>query len=202
MPLLRIVNHSKNNKWHVDKMIRVEGLPDSLFYYKRHGKNFLKAPWTIDVPENIPDYIKAFHQAVPFIVNVHTPSPEKGMPPMDEELEAYGLVMDYQNGIGEDTWQQIERIIDRDTPRGERVPEPVMVADIDNEHRNRPLSVKAEDIPVVILKGFNKVEPKVEIIVEKVHVPVACPECQKEFKNDQAVRMHKMKKHAKVAVGA
>lgn len=211
--LLRLVNHSVLNKWHVDKMINISGLPEHLFYFKKNGKNFLKNPWAIDVPENIPDYIKAVHQPEPFKVWIHTPSPEKGVPPMEEELDAYGLVLDYQNGLGEDLWLQIERIIDRDTPRGERVPEPIKVADIDNEHRNKPFSVAAADIPVIVLKGFNKEVPETPAVIlsspaaeARPHLilrDTPCPECHKVFKNEQGLRMHKMKMgHAKpVAVG-
>lgn len=200
MPLLRLVNHPKDNKYHVDKMIRIEGLPDKYFYFQRNGKNYIKEPWFIDVTENIPEYVRAVHQPIPFKVNKYIPAPEKGIPPIDDEIEAYGLGLDYQLGNGEEMWLQIERIIDQNTPRGERVPEPVKIADIDDAHRNRPFSISAESIPVVYIKGMNikpmEEPPKLVTPVAPLSEAFPCQECNKTFSKKKGLLMHKMKAHS------
>lgn len=210
--LIRLVNHSPSNKYHVDKMIRVEGIPESILFYKRNGKLFLKAPWTIDVTENIPRDVIAMHQPSPIVFHVHTASPEKGMPAMDEEVTGYALSLDYQSGNCADIWDQIERLIELDTPRGERIPKPVVVApDIDNDHRNKGWSIRAEDIPVVWLKGLSlspSAPPPDKSPFENPPVPQTLEEfpcdCGRSFRQKQGLVMHRRKTgHGKpVAVGA
>lgn len=193
MPLLRIVNHHVNNKFHVDKMIFVEGLPEAILFTKKNGKKYLKSPWIPDVTENIPEYIRAALQPEPIKINVYTAPPEKGMAALDDEIECYGFLIDYQQGNGEVAWKTIERIIDRETPRGEPIPEPVKVAEIDDEHRDRPFSVKVEDIPVVRLK-LDVPPAEVQKILETVPPSdLRCPVCNKVFEKERAVRMHLMK---------
>jgi len=196
--LIRLVSHPVRNKWAVDKLIFIEGIPEELIYYKREGKNYIREPWTRDVTENIPEYIRS--GITPFSVRIYTSPTEKGLPAMDEEFTAYGLVLDYQNPRAEEIWKRIERMIDQDTPRGEALPEPVLVSTaIDNDHRMLGFDIKDEDIPRVILTVH---PPKIKAGVKQVSVPVVaalpsipciCTECKKEFKVIQGLRMHQMK---------
>lgn len=204
MPLIRLIAHPRNNKWLVDKMIYIEGLPDSLMYTVLEDRKYLKEPWFIDNPANIPDYVKEVLVPAPLKLRTYASPAEKGMPPIDEEVEVYALCLDYQNGQGEQTWVEIERILDRETPRGERIPEPVRVADIDNDHRDLPFSVPVLDIPVVHLEGGSPVRRVVPPVVRPV-TPSSfnCPTCQKVFTKAQALRMHKLRlKHDQVQVPA
>jgi hypothetical protein len=201
MPLIRLVNHSHNNKWHFDKMIFVENVPEKFLFVKRTTKegvvkSFLKTPWTVDISDNIPSYVKDYHQPEPMKINLFTPAPEKGLPALEEEVDAYALVLDYQNGAGERMWLDIARLIDSDTPRGERIPEPVVVCGGDNDHRNYEFSVPAEDIPVVRLRAEKQA-------IAKPNEPLSCVVCNKAFDKEQGLRMHKMKTghKDKVAVG-
>ena len=208
--LIRLVSHTRNNKWAVDKMIFVDGIPEDLLYMRRGDKLFLKEPWTFDVTENIPDYIR---QGIdPFEVNIFTSPTEKGLPAREDTYTVYGLVLDYQNPRGEDIWKRIERMIDQDTPRGENLPEPVLVSDqIDNDHRMLGFSIQFEDIPQVVLSVHPlKAKPVVKKTVEtplaeppqkEVIVPAACSECGKQFpKGIQGLRMHQMKTKHKQTV--
>lgn len=205
MPLIRLISHPYRNKFLGDKMIFVEGIPEHLMYFKRNGKNFLKEPWMVDVSENIPESVKAKFQPEPFIVNRHQSSPEKGIPPLDDELPVHGLMLDCQNGQGEEMWKKIERMIDDITPRGEDLPEPILIVpSLDDEHRNLPFGIEAIEILRVDLKT-----KKVELVrAEREAPPVqsnkvfSCPDCPKAFPKEQGLRMHKMKaRHGQVAVG-
>lgn len=200
MPLIRLVSHPDKNKYLCDKIVFIEGIPEHMMFYKKDGKNFLKHPWVIDVTENIPKPVRDKFQPQPLKTNVHFPSPEKGIPPINDEVDTYGFSLDYQNGQAEQIWESIERMIDAVTPRGDKLPVPILVdPSLDDEHRARGWTISAEDIPSIDLRGAQPAP----VIVKPSGQPISmnkCPECPKSFAKEQGLRMHKMKAH-KVPAG-
>lgn len=192
MPLIRLISHPVNNSLHIDKLIHIEGLPESMMFTRKEGKLFLKTPWTIDITENIPKAIRDFHVKEPTKVTVRTPNTDNRLPPIDDEVEAYGFTLDYQNGPAELLWKQIERMIDIDTPRDKELPVPVVVS---NDRRDGFI-IGPEDIPVVILedaKGSVLAAPA-PVLKTKIEPAIfRCPVCNKAFDKPRAYEMHKRK---------
>lgn len=199
MPLIRLVSHPFKNKYLCDKIMFIDGIPDSMLYFQRNGKNYLKAPWTPDVTANIPEPVRSKFQPKPFKINLYLAPPEKGVPPIDDEINCYGLMLDYQNGQGEQMWESIEKMIDDVTPRGVDLPKPVIVEPgLDDEHRARQWTIGPETIESVSLtttRDEGLVKPSITAEVFE------CGTCNKPFAKAQGLRMHKMKAHKKVPVG-
>lgn len=169
MPLIRLISHGKKNQDMVDKMIFIEGLPKEMLYKKDPaGAEILRDPWEKDVESNLTPDIK--------------------------EKFGVGIRLDVQTGPGEKMWNDVERLLNRETPRHESVPEPVVVGDRLNWYLN------AEDIPEVRLVGEQKEEPKqIESVKQTTSESFKCEACGKVFYKKRALSMHSMKSHPKVA---
>lgn len=125
--LLRLISHPKNNKQHIDKMIALENVPEKLFFNVKNDKRYMKDFVEVDVIENVPESIRMKFSSDEKIYRLIPPA-EKGMAAIDQEFDCVGLVLDYQNLKGAETWQAIERMIEAVTPRDRRPTEPVVVA--------------------------------------------------------------------------
>lgn len=194
--LIRLISHPTDNPLHIDKLIYVEGLPDKMVFDTRNGRKLLREPWKMDPVENLPKSIRDAFE--PITVTVHTPAfaapnGEK-YPALDDDMEVWALQLDYQNGQGESTWKQIERMIDMSTPRDERLPVPAVVA----QNRIENFSLQAEDVPrVSFLKKEESpvTESRADAVddkkVEMKGTGLRCPVCNKTFDRDAQMRMHK-----------
>lgn len=151
--LLRLVSHAKNNKLHIDKFIVLENAPDSLFFTIKDGKKMMKDFVEVDIVENVPRSIRDEFE-IDEQVYRWIPPYEKGATGYDQGFPFIGLVLDCQNRNGSETWQSIERMIEANTPRDRKPPEPVVVA---KDHRSG-FSIDVEDIPVVDLKPEGGIE--------------------------------------------
>jgi len=58
MPLIRICDHFKDNPKRIDKLISIKGLPDDWLYRDTPEGRELKKPWQPDVDANIPHEIR------------------------------------------------------------------------------------------------------------------------------------------------
>lgn len=187
--LIRLISHHVKNPMHIDKLIRIEGLPDAFLYDVRGGRKFIKEPWKIDPPENLPARIRESFDTTE--IWLRTAPYQKGAEVLEDKMDVYALQLDYQNGQGEAMWQKIERMIELSTPRSEAIPVPVKVA----ESRIEPFMIDASDIPFVDVGEHEKVIVKpapgngAEKVVPAVSLP--CPVCGKVFTKESAIRMHK-----------
>lgn len=152
--LLRLVSHPKNNKHHIDKMIALENVPENLFFNIKNDKRFLKDFVEVDIVENVPQYIRDDFSSDEKIYK-YIPPAEKGMAGFDQEFSLVGLVLDFQNRNGAETWLTIERMIEAITPRDRKPVEPVVVAVDHRSDFKRDLV-----IPVVDLKPQGRQEPE------------------------------------------
>lgn len=210
--LIRLGSHHKKNSNLFDKVIDIKGLPDSMFFKEESGKLYideyddeghlkfihqkgttLKQPWTADIPENFPKdvlqkfsinkkifYLDVFKAEGRGVERILVP-----LPPL------VGVQLDYQTAPGQDLWDQIERILERETPRDKKVPEPIVVGD------RSGWKIGVDDIPSVVLVSTEPlpVVPKELIIPTIGKTQYHCDQCEKIYDNAQAIRMHKMKKH-------
>lgn len=186
--LIRVVSHHVDNPLHIDKLICIKGLPEALMFTKANGKRILKEPWKLDPIENIPKHIRSAFE--PETVSVHTPafqSPNGDKyPALDDDIEVFAVQIDYQNGQGESTWKQIERMIDIHTPRDEKVKAPVVVCGT----RFEGFTITADDIPTIDFgdKIAEEEKPKKTQVSRE---GLRCPVCSKPFEREQQLRMHK-----------
>lgn len=152
--LLRLVSHAKNNKQHIDKLIAIEGIPDSMLYEIRNGKKCLKGFLSTDIAENIPKDIRNEFYENDMVYKYIAPF-EKNAEPVFQELELYSVVIDCSTRQGADLWGSLERMIDDQTPRDRKVTEPVVVA----KDLRSGFSISSEDVPRVTLMQSVITEP-------------------------------------------
>lgn len=210
--LIRLVSHPKGNSDHIDKLIYIEGLPESMVYRIKDGKKFLKEPWTVDTDANIPDRIQRVFFKNPVTVWFELPKDPTFQNQQNTEysVEANCFKIDYQTRQGEEMWKSIENLLDRETPRDMDVPEPAVVGD------RRDWKLEAADVPSVVLeksvkavdKKSSEAPPQAEPSAAESSAPiklikgghrkgtstVKCDVCGKEFK-DTGIDVHKKRMH-------
>lgn len=146
MNLFRLASHAKNNKLHIDKLIAIEGVPEHLLFESRGGKQVLRQFLGFGIPENLPKDIRKEFCNGDTILRYVAPF-EKGAEAVFQEIPLYDIVIDCGTRQGAELWEKIERMIDDQTPRDRKVPEPVVVA---KDHKSG-FAVSSEDIPVATL---------------------------------------------------
>ena len=210
--LLRIVSHfHKQNTHGIDELIRIEGLPDDFMFRRSGGKVFLKLPWERDIDANIPKEIREHCTPIDITENLPREKNEstgQWQEPCDT-VRILGVKLNLDSTPGMETWKQLQRILDRDTPRDQKVPAPAVVA----PDMTAPFFLEAKDIPVVILRKeiispvvetkttvTAPVEvPKMELKVEESPVQMfECGVCHKEFSAQRGLWMHERKTRHKV----
>lgn len=209
--LIRLISHAKNNPEHVDKMIWIDGLPEEWIFERREDTDekgqpderlFLKSPWEADITENIPEGIRYKFQPDPIEVWYETPQEIRpGTMVTDQKIswirwikKIHGVRLNIQSLQGEQMWKQIEDLLDRETPRNLRIPEPSIVGN------KMYWTLTAETMPRVKLTGS-----EVEVPEEQVHViqpkpeprpnEFACQFCGDVFEKQRAKWMHERRKH-------
>lgn len=201
--LIRLCMHHVKNPHLIDKMIIIKGLPENLMFRKTTEGDELLPPWQPDDEANIPKSIRHLCEPKEFVKFFqpvrHYDQTYKGF---WDKRTALGFKLDYSYGPAQEIWKTIERIIDRDLPRGEKMPVPAIVAP---DHQ-KPFSLEPEDIPVVDLRkpepvivAAPVVQPPAPAVIVAVPAPAApvsfnC-DCGRNFGKAQALRMHKMKAH-------
>jgi hypothetical protein len=208
--IIRIVSDGKNNPSHVDKLIVIEGLPEEWLFDRRkvvddegtEERLFLKAPWELDITDNIPEGIRFKFQPEPFTVWFETPMEIRpGTMVTNQKLEwirwtneGYGVRLNVQSNAGESMWQQIVDLMDRETPRHQKIPQAAIVGDKLNWH------LTAAQVPHVKLTGSVADVPKEQIVkIEPKIAPrpdeYACQTCGDVFDRDRGRWMHERRKH-------
>lgn len=124
MPLIRICDHFRNNPKRIDKLIALKGLPEEWFFRETPEGRELKAPWKPDIDANIPYDVRPLCE--PMYIVFRYPPIEKGAKEVIEKRQVLGFKIDYNTEPGREMWDQVERYIEESTPRGERIPDPVV----------------------------------------------------------------------------
>lgn len=209
--LIRLVSHGDKNAEHIDKMIAIDGLPDEWIFDRRRDVDdkgnpderlFLRDPWKMDVTENIPYDIRGKFQPEPWVFWFETPhEPRPGvtqsvdMPFIRWMRKCHGLVLNYQTNQGQQMWAQIVDLLDRETPRTQRIPEPRIVG------TRQMWTLSADQVPYVKLTGSQAEVPVQQIVkVEEKVMPrpneYPCRTCGDIFDRERGRWMHERRKHA------
>lgn len=226
--LIRLCGHFKDNPNHIDKLICINGLPNEWFFrpsIRNPGGKELIQPWIPDVESNIPRDIRNLceEHEVTFVF----PPIEKGGNYTVDKKKIIGVKFDYMSQPGQEAWEKIERFLDINTPRDQRVPEPVLVAPNHkasfSPHATRrtnrgSLELYVSEIPVVDLSPMPVIQSITSsasiqqeikpIIMEQKQRKQRKPEelgnfkcekegCIKEFTKQSALRMHLISGHKK-----
>lgn len=222
--LIRLTGHFINNSQHIDKMICIKGLPDFWVFKNRpDGKQELNPPFTADIPENIPKFIR--HLCTPVDIVKYFPPIERGKEGVLDSMTILGVRLDYMTEAGRVMWTRIQRYMDDCLPRHAKVPEPVLVArdqkspfETYSAHKRISGGVELEpaEIPVVDLDiEINKpdsppaviVRPTPPIVVEAPTPPLPqqqvastfkCADCDFTHGKKQGLVMHRIKRHPKI----
>lgn len=173
--------------------------------FRREGdKTFLASPFERDIDANIPKDIREHCSPMDITENLPREKNEatgQWQTPSDT-IRLLGVRLNLDSTPGMEMWQKIQRILDRDTPRDQRVPEPAVVA----PDMKSPFALEAKDIPIVTLKSevkapalsvattvsvpFNPPAIKVEVCDLQMF---QCGVCKKEFKAQRGLWMHERK---------
>jgi hypothetical protein len=200
--LIRICSHfHKQNSHGIDEMIRIDGLPDDFMFRRSGGKVFLKTPWVKDIDANIPKEIREHCEPIDITENLPREKNEatgQWQEPSDT-VRVLGVKLDLDSTPGMETWKQLQRILDRDTPRDQKVPVPAVVA----PNMTDPFFLEAKDIPVVILRKEIIApsvvhEPELPKAEESAIQMFECGVCHKEFNAQRGLWMHERKTRHKV----
>jgi len=222
--LIRLCGHFLDNPNHIDKLIAIKGLPSEWFFRKSKWGTELVKPWQPDVEANIPQSIR--HLCETFDIVEVFPPIEKGRDTVVDNLTIIGVKLDFMTELGQTMWAQVERYLDRMTPRDKPIPKPVLVAPNQksdfNPHLARrtvrgSLELTPSEIPDVDLRTPETIlvsQPAptealaVAAPVEKpappapLHQAVVCPECRKSIKSGAGLRLHMGLVHKKKAAVA
>lgn len=213
--LIRVISHfHKKNTHGIDELIRIDGLPDDFMFRRSNGKVYLKAPWERDIDANIPVVIR--EHCTPMDITENLPREKNEATGLWQEptdtIRILGVRLNLDITPGMEAWKKLQRILDRDTPRDQKVPEPAVVA----PNMTDPFFLEAKDIPVVILRQeivaplFQQTvtvstiptpEIKMEVKVEEPAPPpqmFECGVCHKEFSAQRGLWMHERKTRHKV----
>lgn len=227
--LIRLAGHFKDNPNHIDKLICINGLPNEWFFrpsVKNPGGKELIVPWVPEVEANVPRDIR--HLCEEHEVTVVFPPIEKGGGYTIDKKKIIGVKFDYMSQPGQEAWEKIERFLDINTPRDQRVPEPVLVAPnqksgfdphVARRTNRGSLELQRTEIPVVNLSPI----PVVQTITTSASIPQEIKPiiitqkkerkqeelgnfkceiegCPKEFTKKSALRMHLISGHKKKEV--
>jgi hypothetical protein len=208
--LIRLVSDSRNNPTGVDKLICIDGLPPEWLFDRRvvqdnegeETMDFLKSPWELDITDNIPEGIRFKFQPEPFEVWFETPMEMRPgvtittneIPFLKWKKKGYGIRLNVTTNAGEQMWAQVMDLLDRETPRTQRVPQAAIVGD------RSYWRLTSEQVPHVKLTGSEIEMPKeqVEKILEKpISRPdqYACRECGDIFGKERGRWMHERRAH-------
>jgi hypothetical protein len=220
MPLIRICDHFHNNPKRIDKLICIKGLPDEWLYRDTPEGRELKKPWQPDIEANIPHDIR--HLCEPMYINFRYSPITQGQKETIDRRQVLGLKIDYNTEPGREMWEQVERYLEESIPRDVRVPVPVLCAKDERAgfetytpKRNSRNSLELHPSPVPEIDLTKYVQVKAEPISPPVEltspspaqqepspqvVTFVCVECDREFKSQLALNIHKArpKNHAKV----
>ena len=201
--LLRIVSHfHKQNTHGIDELIRIDGLPEDFFFFRKDGNLFLKSPWERDIDVNIPKSVR--EHCEPFEITESLPREKNEATgqwqiPVDK-ITVLGVKLNLDSTPGMETWKQLQRILDRDTPRDQQVPQPARVA----PDMNSAFYLEASDIPVVSLRK-EVIQPRIEtqtvssaVVSDIAPSKFECGVCQKSFAVQRGLWMHERKTRHKV----
>lgn len=218
--LIRLAGHFINNSQHIDKLICINGLPEDWLFRKRaDGQRELAPPFTPDIDENIPKFIR--HLCTPTEVVKYFPPIERGKEGIIDKLTILGVKLDYMTEAGRAMWTRIQRYVDDCLPRHSKIPEPVLVA------RDQKSPFETYSVYRKITGGVELTPaeiPVVDLDVEKATIPVLpsvppappatvvppppqptaivfkCdePGCDFSHAKKQGVAMHRVKRHPKV----
>jgi len=209
--LIRIADHFHNNPKRIDKLIAIKGLPDEWLYRETPEGRELKKPWMPDVDANIPHEIRSLCE--PAYFNFRYPPITAGQKEFIERRQVLGLKIDYNTEPGREMWEQVERYLEESIPRDVRVPVPVLCARDERSafetytpKRNSRNSLELHPAPVPEI-DLTKYKQKVEVVTPPppqvpdsapmlpvtVQQPVmfVCVECDREFKSQLALNIHK-----------
>lgn len=209
--LIRLMSDFTKNPSHYDKLIAIDGLPEEWIFWRKkmdgpdgqpEDRLFLKLPWEIDPSDNIPDDIKMKFQAEPMTVWFETPQEIRPGTFGTQELgwvrwieKAYGLRLNLQTNQGKAMWDQILDLLDRETPRSQRIPEAAIVGD------KMQWLLKAANVPYVKLTGGIMEVPadQAKPIPPPPPIPrpneFACRNCGDVFDKERGRWMHERRKH-------
>jgi hypothetical protein len=208
--LIRLVSDGKNNAAHADKLICIEGLPDEWFFERRvvqdekgeEKRAFLKNPWELDITANIPEGIRMKFQPQPFIAWFESPMELRpGVTLTTQEIpfivwkrEGYGLRINVTSNAGEAMWSQVMDLLDRETPRNQKIPQAAVVGDKLNWH------LTSDQVPHVKLTGSELQIPDDQVVkIEMKQIPrpneYACRECGDIFDKERGRWMHERRAH-------
>lgn len=219
MPLIRICDHFRNNPKRIDKLIAIKGLPEDWLYRETEEGRELRKPWQADVDANIPHEIR--HLCEPMYINFRYSPITKGEKEIIDRRQVLGLKIDYNTEPGREMWDQVERYVEETVPRNERVPVPVCCAKDERSgfetyepRRNAmgSLQFHPKEVPLVDLTKYAQpiipsvtsplppVEATQQAIAPLQAVTFVCAECDREFKSQLALNIHKArpKNHVKV----
>jgi len=209
--LIRLMSDGKNNSEHADKLIAIDGLPEEWIFDRRKDidqsgnpdeRLFLKDPWEVDVTENIPVDIRFKFQQEPITVWFESPMEIRpGTIQTSAKMEfvtffkkAHGFRLNMQTNGGKQMWDQIYDLMDRETPRSQRIPEAAVVGN------KIQWLLKVENVPHVKLTGSEIEIPKEQVVViQPKPTPrpneYPCRTCGDIFDKDRGRWMHERRKH-------
>jgi hypothetical protein len=211
LTLIRLMSDGKNNPEHADKMIAIDGLPEEWFFDCRKDHDdkgapdqrlFLRDPWEVDITENIPEGIRAKFCPLPIQVWFETPmeirpGTYQSAPAMEwirYMKTAYGFRLNVQTNAGRAMWDQILDLLDRETPRSQRIPEPAVVGN------KIQWTLQTDKVPFAKLTGTVAIVPPEQIVIPEIK-PVARPDqyacrtCGNVFDKERGRWMHERKSH-------
>jgi hypothetical protein len=202
--LIRVCAHfSRRNMNGIDELIRIEGLPDDVIFRFKDGKRYLKSPWEPDLDANIPVHIRSLCTPMDITEDLPVEKNEqtgKWQAPSDTR-RILGVRVQLDNNPGREMWAQIERILDRGTPRDQKIPVPAVVA----PNQKDPFSLEVQDIPVVNLRPEPGVVVPTVTVASNVEAQLMprpeefiCGVCSKSFSAQRGLWMHERKTRHKV----
>lgn len=212
--LIRIISHfHKKNTHGIDELIRIDNFPEDLMFRREGDKTFLVDPFERDIDANIPKEIREHCSPMNITENLPREKNEatgQWQTPSDM-IRVLGVRLNLDSTPGMEMWKKIQRILDIDTPRDQRIPEPAVVA----PDMKSPFALEAKDIPVVVLRKVEKTPvvsiettasvpfnpPAIKVEVDTPQM-FECGVCKKEFKAQRGLWMHERKTRHKVPVAA
>jgi hypothetical protein len=218
MPLIRLVDHFKDNPKRIDKLIAIKGLPDEWLFRDTDIGRELKKPWEPDIDANIPHDIRNLCE--PMYIVMRYPAIHNQAKEIIEKRQILGIRIDYNTEPGRQLWDDIERYIEETMPRNERIPVPVLCArdersafDTYTPRRNSRGSLELTPSPVPVVDLTKYVPVKMQEVPVLVPTPMEpkkesaqdsefkCDECDYHHASQRGIRMHAVKRHPKQKVG-
>jgi hypothetical protein len=185
----------KSNSHGIDELIVIRGLPDDLMFRHKEGRTYLKFPWEMDVDANIPVHIREL--CTPMDISEDLPREKNETTGLwqnpTDTRRILGVKISLDHTPGTEMWRQVERIIDRDTPRDKKLPTPVKVA----PDQKSPFALEVGDIPIVMLpvalivtETRTTSEAISPVLKTETKIPFQCSVCNKTFDELRGLLMH------------